>query len=395
METLRKESPRGNAYPLGVYVHVPFCGAACDYCAFYKEPPRKESADAWLAGIERELSLVPFPRAADTFFVGGGTPGVLSAKHLEKLAELLVAANGGTVPAEWTVEFSPATARPEKLRALRERGANRVSLGVQSFDAGTLALLGRKHSPKQTFAAFDAVRAAGFSNVNLDLIFSVPGENPKRWEDDLNAAVALAPEHLSAYCLILEEDAPLLARLKNSANFDPAEKSQDREAELYLKTWEKLSAAGYAQYEVANHCRPGRECIHNLNTWKMREWLGYGPSAASQCGGKRFRNPPDLARWLDGLASGVPARDEEEALSAKKLFEDAMIFGLRLAEGFDLDELSARFGVPADERLRELARTLRGNGYLDDSLPENVWRPTRRGLLVADAAALEVLACLD
>lgn len=387
MENSRERSP------LGVYVHVPFCGAACDYCAFYKEAPRRDAMDAWLDGIARELRLAPFPRVADTFFVGGGTPGVLPEKHLEKLADMLVEANGGNVPAEWSVEFLPATATPEKLRLLRERGANRISLGAQSFDAGTLALLGRKHAPKRIFSAFENARAAGFDNVNLDLIFAVPGENPRRWQADLRAAIALSPEHLSAYCLMLEEDAPLAARLKHASNFSAEEKSPEREAALYLETWDALAAAGYAQYEVANHAKPGRACVHNLNTWRMREWLGYGPAAASQCGGKRSRNPADLARWLDGLADGVPAREDVETLSAQKLFEDAMIFGLRMTEGFDLDALSRRFGVPAPAPLRELSRELRENGYLDDAAPENSWRPTRRGLLVADAVALRVLEC--
>ena len=384
-----------NASPFGVYVHVPFCGTACDYCAFYREEPRRESVDAWLDGVERELRLVPFPRVADTFYIGGGTPGVLSAERFARLADMLVAANGGRVPAEWSVELAPGTVKADKLRVLREHGVNRISLGVQSFDAGTLALLGRRHSPKSVFSAFDAIRAAGFDNVNFDLIFSVPGENPARWKRDLDAALMLAPEHLSAYCLILEDDAPLLARLRASGNFSPEEKSPDREAALYLETWARLADAGYAQYEVANHAKPGRECIHNLNTWRMAEWLGYGPSAASQCGGRRFRNPADLARWLDALTEGVPAREDVVELTPRSLMEDAFVFGLRLVSGFDADALARRFGVPVPEKFAVLADALRGEGYLDSSFPRNVWRPTARGLLVADAIALRILELME
>ncbi|MGN0860612.1 MAG: radical SAM family heme chaperone HemW [Candidatus Spyradosoma sp.] len=384
-----------DASPFGVYVHVPFCGTACDYCAFYREEPRRASVDAWLAGVERELSLAPFPRVADTFFVGGGTPGVLSAEKFARLADMLVAANGGRVPAEWSVELAPGTVKADKLRVLRERGVNRISLGVQSFDAETLALLGRRHSPRSVFAAYEAIRAAGFDNVNLDLIFSVPGENSARWRRDLDTAVALAPEHLSAYCLILEDDAPLLSRIRRSGNFSPEEKSPEREAELYLETWSRLAEAGYAQYEVANHARPGRECIHNLNTWRMAEWLGYGPSAASQCGGRRFRNPADLARWLDALTEGVPAREDVVELSPRSLMEDAFAFGLRLAEGFDADALARRFGVPVPEKVSEFADALREEGYLESAFPRSVWRPTARGLLVADAVALRVLELFE
>lgn len=388
---VRDFSRSGDEVPLGIYVHVPFCGSVCDYCAFYREEPRRESVEAWIAGISREIELVPFPRAADTFFIGGGTPGVLSAGNFSRLAGMLIRANGGNAPAEWSVELAPATVKPDKLRALRDCGVNRISLGVQAFDAETLSLLGRRHSPKQIFSAYEMIRAAGFDNVNFDLIFAVPGENPLRWNNDLDTAIALSPEHLSAYCLILEEEAPLLARLKKSGKFDPSEKSPEREAELYSASWDKLSRAGYEQYEVANHARGGKICRHNFNTWKMAEWLGYGPSAASQCGGRRFCNPANLGLWLEKLTDGVPAHEGTETLSPEQLFEDAMIFGLRLTEGFDIDALSRRFGVPAGTYLPALAEDLREAGYLDARAPKNIWRPTKRGLLVADAIALKLL----
>lgn len=381
--------------PFGVYVHVPFCGTACDYCAFYREEPHRASVDAWLTGVERELQLVPFPRTAETFYIGGGTPGVLSAEKIARLAELLVTANGGRVPAEWSIELAPGTVKPDKLRVLRERGVNRVSLGVQSFDAETLALLGRRHSPKSVFAAYEMIREAGFDNVNFDLIFSVPGENPARWTRDLDMAISLSPEHLSAYCLILEENAPLFARLQRSGNFSPEEKSPEREAQLYLETWARLRDAGYVQYEVANHAKPGRACIHNLNTWRMAEWLGYGPSAASQCGGRRFRDPANLSRWLDALASGVPAREDVATLTPRSLLEDSFVFGLRLADGFDIAALSRRFGVPVPARIVAFADALREEGCLDPATPENLWCPTAHGLLVADAVALRVLELFD
>lgn len=387
-----------NPPPLGLYVHVPFCGNACDYCAFYKEAPRREAIDAWLAGVEREIGLAPLPRPARTFFVGGGTPGVLTARDFEKLGETLLRANGGNAPEEWTVELAPPSVRADKLRALRGLGVNRISLGAQSFDAATLALLGRRCAPKKIFEAYDAVRAAGFDNVNFDLIFAVPGESRSRWRADLAQAVALAPEHLSAYCLMLEEDAPLLARLKNSPAFDPAEKSPEREAELYLETWETLARAGYAQYEVANHARAGKACKHNLNTWRMGEWLGYGPAAASQCGGRRFANPADLRRWLDALADGVPARTDVVELDAATLFADALVFGLRMNEGVNPPALARRFfgdaaRVPA--KLAALAENLREEGYLAENLPAGTLALNARGLLVADAVGAEVLAALD
>lgn len=384
--------------PLGLYVHVPFCGSACDYCAFYKETPRREHIDAWLRGIEREAELVPLPRPAETFFIGGGTPGVLSARDLERLGNVLLKANSGKMPREWSIELAPSTVHADKLRVLQALGVNRISLGVQSFDAETLTLLGRRHAPKKVLEAYAQIREAGFSNVNMDLIFSVPGEKRSRWQQDLTQAIALAPEHLSAYCLILEEDAPLLKRLSQSAHFDPAEKSPEREAELYLETWERLAQAGYAQYEIANHAKSAENiCQHNLNTWRMHEWLGYGPAAASQCFGKRFSNPADLPAWLDALTNGVPARTELVELDAALLFADAVIFGLRLNEGVNLPALAKRFlGMSAiPPALQNLIARLDDEGYLAKT-PQapGTLALNARGRLVADAVAAAVLEAL-
>lgn len=385
--------------PLGLYVHVPFCGNACDYCAFYKEAPKREAVDAWLQGIERETALIPLPRPADTFFIGGGTPGVLTPRDFEKLGAILRKANYGKTPREWSVEMAPSSVNADKMRALANIGVNRISMGVQSFDAETLAILGRRHAPKKILSAYETIRSAGFANVNLDLIFSVPGEKRSRWHADLDQAVALAPEHLSTYCLMLEEEAPLLARLQQSPHFDLAEKSPDREAEIYAETWEKLAAAGYAQYEIANHAREGNVCMHNLNTWRMHEWLGYGPAAASQCGGKRFANPDNLTLWLDGLTDGVPARVDEVTLDGKMLFCDAIIFGLRLNEGVNLSVLAKRFldGKPVPDTLYALKKSLKDEGYLSAvsaNSPELLVL-NARGRLVADAVAGAVLDTLS
>lgn len=295
--------------------------------------------------------------------------------------------------------MAPSSVNADKMRALANIGVNRISMGVQSFDAETLAILGRRHAPKKILSAYETIRSAGFANVNLDLIFSVPGEKRSRWHADLDQAVALAPEHLSTYCLMLEEEAPLLARLQQSPHFDLAEKSPDREAEIYAETWEKLAAAGYTQYEIANHAREGNVCMHNLNTWRMHEWLGYGPAAASQCGGKRFANPDNLTLWLDGLTDGVPARVDEVTLDGKMLFCDAIIFGLRLNEGVNLSVLAKRFldGKPVPDTLYALKKSLKDEGYLSAvsaNSPELLVL-NARGRLVADAVAGAVLDTLS
>jgi len=267
---------------LGLYVHVPFCASTCDFCAFYQEAPTAGSVQGFLSGIAAEAELIDWPRPAGTVFWGGGTPGLLAPRDLARLGALVLERTGGP-PREWTVELAPGSVTAERLSALRDCGVTRLSLGVQSFQPRLLEALGRRHNRAQVYRGYERIRAAGWDNVNLDLMFALPGQTEEEWAGDIAEAVALAPEHLSTYCLTFEEDTALWAKLSQGrVKLDPA-----REARLYEATWSALAQAGYAQYEVSNFARPGRACQHNLNTWRMQEWIGLGPSAASQQGGWR------------------------------------------------------------------------------------------------------------
>ena len=366
--------------PLGLYGHVPFCSTTCDFCAFYQIAPKRGDIKNYLAGIRREVDLVPPGRRADTIFWGGGTPGLLPADDLRELGAHFLRAAGGPVK-EWTIELAPSSVKRDKLEALRDMGVTRVSMGIQSFDEATLDALGRQHSRKQIYQAWELIREAGFASANLDLIFAIPGQDEERWTTDLAEAVRLAPDHLSTYCLTFEEDAALFVKLaKGQVKPDPV-----REAALYRRTWAFLADAGFAQYEVSNFSRPGHECIHNLNTWRMHEWLGYGPAAASQFAGRRFKNPSDLARWLDGLTSGAPVREDVVELSPRMLFLDVLTFGLRLNAGVDVAEAAARFGVQPPPALEKFLRDLEEEGLL---VREGAAiRLTDDGRLLADAVA--------
>ncbi|MEO6246239.1 MAG: radical SAM protein, partial [Opitutaceae bacterium] len=186
--------------PLGVYVHVPFCASTCDFCAFYQQQPTADDVDRFLAGVEKEAALVTWTRPVTTVFWGGGTPGLLAPRDLARLAETVRASCGGT-PQEWTVELAPASVTEPRLQALREVGVTRVSMGVQSFQSALLDALGRQHTREQIFRAYDRVRAAGFASVNIDLMFALPGQTAGEWAGDVREAVALAPDHISTYCL--------------------------------------------------------------------------------------------------------------------------------------------------------------------------------------------------
>jgi oxygen-independent coproporphyrinogen-3 oxidase len=370
--------------PLGVYVHVPFCASTCDFCAFYQKPPTAVEVQRFLGGIDDETALVRWDRPVSTVFWGGGTPGLLAAKDLARLATTVRECCGGA-PREWTVELAPGSVTEARLAVLREAGVTRVSMGVQSFQPELLEALGRRHTRAQVIRAYERVRDAGFASVNLDLIFALPGQTEANWAKDLREAVALGPDHLSTYCLTFEEDARLWVKLSEGrVKLDP-----ELEARLYETTWRQLADAGYAQYEISNFARPGHECLHNLNTWRMAEWVGLGPSAASQHSGWRGSNVADLDLWLERLGRGERGTEEWVALVPELLAEDAMIFGLRMNAGVDLDLWRRRAPeAPWDKVEVKLAQLEQSGRLIREG---NNVRLTECGRLVADAVGAEVM----
>jgi oxygen-independent coproporphyrinogen-3 oxidase len=375
--------------PLGVYVHVPFCATTCDFCAFYQTVPKGDAVARYLNAVEAEASLVPWnDRRAATAFWGGGTPGLLRPAEIERLGRVMLLYAGR--PEEWTVELAPATVTDDRLAVLLDLGVTRVSLGVQSFDEALLEALGRQHTAAQARRAYDRIRQRGFASVNLDLMFALPNQSAARWRADLDEAVRLAPDHLSTYCLTFEEDTALWVKLSQGrVKLDP-----EKEAAFYRDTWDHLAAAGYPQYEISNFARPGHACRHNLNTWHMHEWVGLGPSAASQHAGWRGTNPPDLARWMADVAAGQRAGAERVATTPDLLAADAVIFGLRMNDGVSLPRLKRRFPTPRWSGLEDLLPRLLIGGLID-ATPEGRIRLTGRGRLVADAVGAEILEAFD
>jgi oxygen-independent coproporphyrinogen III oxidase len=374
--------------PLGLYVHVPFCANTCDYCAFYQVQPTAEAVRGFLAGTAREADLVAWNRPVDTVFWGGGTPGMLAPRALAELGEIVRRRAGGG-PAEWSVELAPASVTPSRLAVLKDLGVTRISLGVQSLQPALLEALGRRHSRAQALRAYAAVRAAGFTSVNLDLIFAIPGQTLAAWEADLAAALELQPDHLSTYCLTFEEDTALFVRLaQGRARPDAA-----AEAAFYTAAWERLGAAGYAQYEISNFARADHACLHNMNTWRMAEWVGLGPSAASQYGGWRSANAADLDRWRTEVAAGRRARSEPVELTPRVLAEDSLVFGLRMNEGVDLTALRARFPEAPWDQVAALAERLAQEGLA--VAEDGRLRLTLRGRLLADGVGGQVMEAFE
>jgi oxygen-independent coproporphyrinogen-3 oxidase len=384
---LNKELGGRKYLALGLYVHVPFCSTTCDFCAFYQEKPSKKGMDAYFAGLRYEICRFPPDRPLSTVFFGGGTPGLLQPDQLDQLCGLVntLELESG---AEWSIELAPSEITPEKLQVLQRHGVNRISMGVQTFDPRFMDALGRKHPVEKTLSAYDMIREAGFSSVNLDLLFGAPGQTLADWESDLAQAVDLQPDHLSTYCLTFEGDTAMYVRLaEGKVKIDP-----EREAEFYEFAWGYLPAHGYDQYEVSNYAKPGHACRHNLNTWAMNEWIGYGPSACSQYQGVRRKNIANLEEWAAGLQpGGTPKFMEQEKLRPIDFARDAVLFGLRMNQGIDLGKIAQQFdlGMSVFSESAHFLERLCKEGLAEKQSPD-AFRLTKQGRILCDAIACDL-----
>ena len=359
-----------------LYIHIPFCLQICPYCSFYKDIAGPGKADPLVEAVVREAELFGGHCAPRTIFVGGGTPTALSVTQLERLLTGLQEHVDFSGVEEFTMEMNPATVSLRKAEILRRYGVNRVSMGVQSWDPDLLKVLGRVHDAEQVRNSFAILRKSGFDNLNLDLIYGVPGQTLAQWEDSLHKTTELQPDHISAYCLTYEEDTEYFERLQRGE----FRENTEQDAAFFERGSELLSAAGYEQYEISNYARPGRECRHNLAYWEGADYLGLGPSAWSTIGERRWQNVPDTAAYVRAMQAGVRPIRDEEILPEKTREAEKIAFGLRMNAGIDPARLSAG---------RDFVAGLREEGLLEDHGPRV--RLTERGRLLADEIAAELI----
>lgn len=353
-----------------LYAHIPFCPKVCPYCSFYKEASDRNKTQAYLDAMLAEADRHASTLRPHTIFFGGGTPTALSTSQLQFLIGGLRERIDFSELKEFTIEMNPATVSLEKAAALRKLGVNRVSMGVQSWDPGLLKTLGRVHTADQAERSYRILREAGFDNVNLDLIFAVPGQSLAQWRDSLEKTIALGPDHISAYCLTFEEDTDYFLRLTRG-EFVP---DTELDAALFETTMDVLEAAGYEQYEISNYARPGRECRHNLGYWLNADYLGLGPSAFSTVGAERWKNVSETSTYTAKILAGEAAADFREAAEAELRLSEHIAFALRTNQG-------VRATLLATPKAESLSR----EGYLVKT--GDRWKLTRKGKLVADELA--------
>ena len=372
----------------GLYVHVPFCVSRCRYCAFASSVYEPARAERYLAALEAEAGRAAggAPRPFDTVYLGGGTPTALPAALLRRLCGIPLVAGALSQAGEKTAEANPGTTEAAKLAELRRAGFDRLSLGAQSFDDAELALLGRGHRSGATAEAVRLARAAGFANLSLDLIFGLPGQRPEGFFGSLAAALALEPEHLSLYGLTYEPGTELAAA---AAAGRVVRCGEEAERAMYLGAVERLAAAGYGHYEVANFARPGRECRHNLNYWTGGQYLGLGAAAASYLAGERRANVGDVGAYCARVEAGGSPAEASERLGPEKRAREALMLGLRLRQGLDLAGFRQRTGFDAAELFGPALAGHLAAGRAE--LAGGRLRLTLEGLVVADSIMAEFI----
>ncbi len=367
---------------LSLYIHIPFCVRKCRYCDFLSAPENTGERARYIEALGREMKC----RSEDlkkarvkTIFWGGGTPSLLSPAEFREIAKGLKTCTGEwDEDAEWTIEANPGTLDAEKAGEWRRAGVNRVSLGVQAAQDRLLERIGRIHTFRQAKESVGILREAGFSNINLDLMMGLPGQDLNDWKETLEEALSLAPEHLSCYSLILEEGTPLLRAVREGREILPEE---EEERAMYEYTLRRLEKAGYRQYEISNFAKPRYACRHNLVYWELGEYQGLGLGAASYREGRRLKNTTDLAAYIRAEDPTKLDTVEEES-SLKDQMEEWMFLGMRKTEGVDLTEFRRRFGRDGEEVYGAVIGKLEREGLI--LRERNQIRLSRRGLDLAN-----------
>jgi len=357
-----------NRKSLGIYIHIPFCVQKCLYCDFVSEPASLETKRNYVNQLLKEIAFYNFDNKyiVDTIFIGGGTPSVLDADWIKAILCKLEDKFEISYDCECTIEVNPGTVDIEKLKKFREAGVNRLSIGLQSCNDNELKALGRIHNFKTFEEMFWAARQAGFDNINVDLMSSIPEQTEESFIRSLKRVVELNPEHISVYSLIVEEGTPFYEMNLNLPD-------EDTERQIYYKTGKILNENGYGQYEISNYAKHGRECRHNIRYWQCDEYIGFGVAAASCLDNVRWKNTENISKYLEYMQKASRFEDlrkedfysEKEVLTPEEQCAEFMFMGLRMNNGVSEEIFRRRFGYIPEERYGEVIAKHIQNGLLE------------------------------
>ena len=378
---------------LELYLHIPFCVKKCNYCDFLSAPAGEKTRAAYVDALLEEIRGFDEPEDYEvvTVFFGGGTPSILPGQAIFRIMEVLREKFSFRKGAEITLEANPGTVDKEKLSFYKKAGINRLSFGLQSADAEELKKLGRIHTWEKFLESFQLAREAGFSNINVDLMSALPGQTKESWEKTLCQVLALQPEHISAYSLIIEEGTPFYQLYeKDVERRDAGEEpelipSEEEERAMYEATGRILKEQGYLHYEISNYAKPGRECCHNLGYWQRRDYLGFGLGASTLLNPVRYKNTEDLEAYLGGDFS----KKEFFVLTKDNQIEETMFLGLRVLEGVSKEQFREQFSCELRVVYRKELEKLEKEGLLEEE--GDFVRLTSRGIDLSNPVLAEFL----
>ena len=371
----------------GIYLHIPFCKTRCIYCDFYSTT-RNEMTDRYVSALCRELELRKSyldNEQVETIYFGGGTPSQLSKENFEKIFKTIEREYNLGNCEEITLEANPDDLTPEYIKMLASLPFNRISIGIQTFNEQTLRLLKRRHTAGQAISAVKECRMAGFQNISIDLMYGLPGETPESWKADLEQAISLNVEHISAYHLIYEEGTPLYEMLQKHK---VEEVDEDSSVDFFALMIDRLTKAGFQHYEISNFCKPDMYSQHNSSYWTGKKYLGCGPSAHSFNGSTRQWNVSSLDKYIAGIEKGIPDFDIEE-LDATTRYNDFVITSLRTMWGLSLNRLEEEFGTELKQYCLENAQTYLDSGKLE--IRDNTLFLSKEGIFISDGIMSDLL----
>ena len=371
----------------GIYIHIPFCKSKCIYCDFYSVAGQNEKIEIFVHTLIREIEQCSVDTSKwiiDTIFIGGGTPSLLNAQQLEKIIDALSKKYDISNIIEFTIEANPGEAPIEKLRAFHSLGVNRLSIGVQSFKTELLHFLSRIHSAEDVFHTFQSARDVSFENINCDLIYNIPGQSLRNWQNDLTTLIKLNPEHISAYSLTVEQNTKLHELVLDNSIQMPKD---EKHLEFNSITHSTLQKNNYSQYEISNYSKSNKECLHNLHYWGNDKYLGFGPSAHGYDGIKRWNNYSNLDKYISIIENDKLPIETSAKISEIERTNEIIGFGLRMTKGFETSRIPSNLLNQFQKQLKQTQIKF-PKMIIEDN---NRIKLTQTGFNFADAIAVEMM----
>ena len=371
----------------GLYIHIPFCNIKCIYCDFYSIVDQESTIPDFFKALFKEIQSINTDTSKwniDTIFIGGGTPSLINPDLISKLIDQLSKKFNLSNIKEFSLEANPGEAKFEYLKGYRDLGINRLSIGVQSLDPMLLKFLTRLHNPEDVFHTFENARKAGFDNINCDLIFNIPNQSMSIWKRDLQTIIDLNPDHISCYSLTVEKNTQLFQYINNGKVQMP---SEDKSIDYYKWAQYKLAEQGFHQYEISNWEKPGKECRHNMHYWEIDPYLSFGPSAHSFDGNIRYSNIRNLNQYIKSINNGDDPRDFIEEFSDKNFTNELIGFGLRIANGINLDRIPNSFSSLVNNSIK-INQKKWGEHFIFE---KNKLKLSKEGFAFSDAIAIDLM----